>query len=413
MIQELPVNSRGVPSLAELVEGQMARDEIRSISIDDLLGRDEVEPRQELLDRCIRGQVVMVTGAGGSIGSELCRQIIRLNPQKLVLFEQSEFALYQIHQELTEVVQAANLDIPLIPILGSVGDRNQVDGVLGALGVHTIYHAAAYKHVPLVEFNIVAGTVNNALATWELAESAIAFGVRSFVLVSTDKAVRPASVMGASKRLAELVLQALHRRGSRTRFCIVRFGNVLGSSGSVVPLFKQQIAEGGPVTVTDPDVTRYFMTIPEAAGLLLQAGSMGEGGDVFLLDMGDAVKIIDLARLMIRLAGLSERTAERPDGDIEILFTGLRPGEKLAEDLLASSNVCETEHPMIMRAHEEGMVWSDLEPRLIALTDACANANPGDVRALLGETISDFMPEGDILDFTCQHELRNKVTADT
>lgn len=397
-LQSLPVKVRTVPSLTELVEGKVALDEVRPIAIDDLLGRDVVEPRQELLDRCIRDQVVMVTGAGGSIGSELCRQIMRLQPKKLILFERSEFALYQIHQELLEIGRSEGLSLQVMPILGSVGNRAQVDGVLSSFDVNTIYHAAAYKHVPLVEFNVVAGAMNNTLSTWVLAEAAIAAQVDSFVLISTDKAVRPTNVMGATKRLAELVLQALHLRQASTRFCMVRFGNVLDSSGSVVPLFKQQIADGGPVTVTDPEVIRYFMTIPEAAALVIQAGSMGQGGDVFLLDMGEAVKIADLARLMIRLAGFTERTRENRRGDIEIQYTGLRPGEKLYEELLIGEESSDTEHSMIMRAHEEDMEWEELESRLVALREACLASDAVAVRSLLQETVTGFTPDEDMAD---------------
>ena len=401
-LQVLPVKVRTVPSLTELVEGKVSLDEVRPIAIEDLLGRDAVEPRQDLLDRCIRGKVVMVTGAGGSIGSELCRQILRLAPGRLLLFERSEFALYQIHQELLHAAEEAGVAVEVMPILGSVGDRAHVESVLETFGVETIYHAAAYKHVPLVEYNVAAGVGNNALATWTLAEAAIRTGVSSFVLVSTDKAVRPTNVMGASKRLAELVLQALQRRGSSTRFCMVRFGNVLDSSGSVVPRFKSQIQAGGPVTVTHPEVIRYFMTIPEAAGLVLQAGSMGSGGDVFLLDMGDAVKIADLARLMIRLAGLTERTEERRHGDIEIRYTGLRPGEKLYEELLIGDDPRETDHPMIMRANEAELPWEVLEGRLVELREACAKSDPGLIRTLLTEMVEGFTPDQDIADLSWQ-----------
>ena len=391
-LRPLPVTVRTVPSLTELVEGRISVDEIRPIAVEDLLGRDSVEPKQELLDRCIRGRVVMVTGAGGSIGSELCRQIIHLKPRKLLLFERSEYSLYQIHAELKAVAEEERLGCDITPILGSIGDQTHVSHVLGSFDVDTIYHAAAYKHVPMVEYNVASGVLNNSLSTLVLAEAAIATGVDSFVLVSTDKAVRPTNVMGASKRLAELILQALHLRGSSTRFCMVRFGNVLDSSGSVVPIFKKQIAEGGPMSVTHPDVIRYFMTIPEAAALVLQAGSMGTGGDVFLLDMGDAVKIADLARLMIRLAGLTERTKERPGGDIEIAFTGLRPGEKLYEELLIGEDVLQTDHPMIMRGNEESIPWDQLEAVLIDLETACRTGDIPMVIDLLQRAVSGFKP---------------------
>lgn len=397
-LRDYPVMVRTVPSLTELVEGRVTLEEMRPIAIEDLLGRDQVQPKRELLDRCIRGKVVMVTGAGGSIGSELCRQILRLDPERVVLFERSEFALYEIHQEMLQVIEDESLGVEVSPLLGSVDDRDLVQGLMKTFSVDTIYHAAAYKHVPLVEYNTAEGVRNNALATWALAEAAMAAGVSSFILISTDKAVRPTNVMGASKRLAELVLQSLHTRGSSTRFSMVRFGNVLDSSGSVVPRFKKQIADGGPITVTHPDVIRYFMTIPEAAGLVLQAGSMGSGGDVFLLDMGDAVRIADLARLMIRLAGLTERDAEHPHGDIGIQFTGLRPGEKLYEELLIGNDAISTEHPMIMRANEVELSWDILQGKLIELDSACARRDPLLIRRLLQETVEGFAPDPDIAD---------------
>ena len=397
-LQMLPVKVRTVPSLEEIVEGEAVVEAIRPIAIEDLLGRDPVDPRQDLLDRCIRGKVVLVTGAGGSIGSELCRQIVRLAPEKLILLERSEFALYSIHQELLAGLDDLGHSPEVLPILGSAGDRSHVSTVMADFDIDTVYHAAAYKHVPLVEYNVASGIMNNAIATHVVAQAAIDHGVSSFVLVSTDKAVRPTNVMGASKRLAELVLQALHTHGSSTRFCLVRFGNVLDSSGSVVPRFKEQIESGGPITVTHPEVIRYFMTIPEAAGLVIQAGSMGTGGDVFLLDMGDAVRIADLARLMIRLAGLTERTEERRRGDIEIRYTGLRPGEKLYEELLIGDDPMSTEHPMIMRANESELPWTELEARLVELEEACRGSNVGRIRELLEQTVEGFSPDQDIAD---------------
>lgn len=397
-LRSLPVKVRTVPTLSELADGSIRVDEIRPIAVEELLGRDPVAPIPTLLDRCIRDHVVMVTGAGGSIGSELCRQIIRLRPRTLVLLERSEYALYSIHDELRATLAEQGLDCELAPILGSAGDRTHLRHLLRGFGVQTIYHAAAYKHVPMVEFNVASGIMNNSLLTLALAEEAIDAGVESFVLVSTDKAVRPTNVMGASKRLAELVLQALHLRGSETRFCMVRFGNVLDSSGSVVPVFKRQITEGGPISVTHPEVIRYFMTIPEAASLVLQAGSMGSGGDVFLLDMGDAVRIADLARLMIRLAGLTERTEERPDGDIEVVYTGLRPGEKLYEELLIGDDVLETEHPMIMRGNEETIDWHALEPVLRSLESACRSGDVPALMSLLKQVVSGFTPDAEASD---------------
>ncbi|MCH2132760.1 MAG: polysaccharide biosynthesis protein [Phycisphaerales bacterium] len=401
-LKSLPVTVRTVPSLAELLDGTASLDEVRPIAIEDLLGRDIVEPQQELLQQCIRDRVVLVSGAGGSIGSELCRQILRLGPRRLVLLERSEYALYEIERELSEIKASEGLDVTLTPVLGSVRDRVRGEDVLRTFGVQTVYHAAAYKHVPLVEYNISAGVGNNSLATWTFAEASIAAGVESFVLVSTDKAVRPTNVMGASKRLAELVLQALQRRQTDTRFCMVRFGNVLDSSGSVVPRFKQQIASGGPITVTHPEVIRYFMTIPEAAELVLQAGSMGEGGDVFVLDMGEAVKIADLARLMIRLAGLSERTSDDPHGDIEVQYSGLRPGEKLYEELLIGDNVSGTDHPMIMRAAEAELPWETLEAHLQSLVQACRAPDPERIRALLQTVVEGFKPEKELVDLVWQ-----------
>ena len=409
-LKSLPVTVRTVPSLAELIDGTASLDEVRPIAIEDLLGRDVVEPRTELLERCIRDRIVLVSGAGGSIGSELCRQILRQQPRRLVLLERSEVALYEIERELAEICQAESIDVPITPILGSVRDRVRGEDVLRTFGVQTVYHAAAYKHVPLVEYNISAGVGNNSLATWTFAEASIAAGVETFVLISTDKAVRPTNVMGASKRLAELILQALQRSQDKTRFCMVRFGNVLDSSGSVVPRFKQQIASGGPLTVTHPEVIRYFMTIPEAAELVLQAGAMGTGGDVFVLDMGEAVKIADLARLMIRLAGLTERTSEEPHGDIEILYTGLRPGEKLYEELLIGDNVTGTEHSMIMRASEAEIPWEELKTHLEFLVEACRGPAPEDIRNRLHQVVEGYVPERDIVDLVWQERADREAS---
>ncbi len=316
-------------------------------------------PKPRLFGSCIRGKCVLVTGAGGSIGSELCRQIIRLSPSRLVLFEMSEIALYNIERELEEVAAHEDLTVEIVPLLGNAHHRHRVREVLAAFGVQTVYHAAAYKHVPIVEHNVVEGIHNNVISTWYTAEAALETGVETFVLVSTDKAVNPANVMGATKRLAELVLQALQERTTQTRFCMVRFGNVLASSGSVVPLFQEQIRRGGPVTVTHRDVIRYFMTIPEAAQLVIQAGSMAKGGDVFVLDMGRPVRIDDLARRLVNLMGLTVRDANNPEGDIEIEYTGLRTAEKLFEELLIGTNVTGTDHPMIMRAMEHRLAVAE------------------------------------------------------
>jgi FlaA1/EpsC-like NDP-sugar epimerase len=357
-----------------------------------------VAPDQALLHKNITGKVVMVTGAGGSIGSELCRQIIHLAPEKLVLFELSEFSLYQLEKELEKL----NLDVPVVPVLGTVLNQQRVGAVCQHFQVKTIYHAAAYKHVPIVERNTNEGIRNNVFGTLSCAQAAIQTGVETFVLVSTDKAVRPTNTMGASKRLAELVLQALAQSEElcrNTRFTMVRFGNVLGSSGSVVPLFREQIAAGGPVTVTDPDIIRYFMTIPEAAELVIQAGAMGQGGDVFVLDMGEPVKILELARRMIHLSGFSVRDEANPDGDLEIQFTGLRPGEKLYEELLIGDNVTETAHPKIMRAEEVVIVWSALETVLQQLEAANLDDNSAEARKLLLSTIDGFEPQCELNDW--------------
>lgn len=353
----LGVHVHSLPPLEQLMVGKISKDAIQEVDIADLLGRDPVAPQIDLLNRDIVGLAVMVTGAGGSIGSELCRQILHVGPSRLLLLEQSEYALYVIDQELS----AEFPHIEIIPALGSVLEQARLERLMRRHQINTVYHAAAYKHVPLVESNPFEGVRNNTMGTYIAALAAVAAGVKTFVLISTDKAVRPTNVMGASKRLAELSLQAFAREQSSTRFCMVRFGNVLGSSGSVVPLFRRQIAEGGPLTVTHPDVTRYFMTIPEAAQLVIQAGAMGQGGDVFVLDMGEPVRIIDLARQLIHLSGLAECTAAHPEGDIEIVVTGLRPGEKMYEELLIASSIVEpTDHPRILKAFEASLSMSDV-----------------------------------------------------
>lgn len=350
-LEPFPVHVRVLPSITQLARGMVQFSDLREVEVEDLLGRESVAPKPLLFSANIAGLTVMVTGAGGSIGSELCRQVLLAAPKRLVLVEHSEFALYTIHQEL----QALAASVEIVPVLSSVLDERRMVALMARWPVNTIYHAAAYKHVPLVEANPWEGLRNNAVGTLRLARAAIEAGVQTFVLISTDKAVRPTNVMGASKRLAELVLQmlAVELGNSPTRFTMVRFGNVLASSGSVVPLFRRQIAAGGPITLTHPDVTRYFMTISEAAQLVIQAGAMGVGGDVFVLDMGAPVKIMDLARLMIRLSGYDERTPENPEGDIEIVTVGLRPGEKLYEELLIGTGDAEsTQHPKIMKVFE-------------------------------------------------------------
>ena len=350
-IEPIFARVREIPDLKAVVNGNIELSDIRELDIVDLLGRDTVPPKEDLLDKNICAKVIMVTGAGGSIGSELCRQIYKRQPKVLILFEQSEYSLYAIDKELSSQHNSA---VRIIPILGSVMNESKMQRIMQSYGVQTVYHAAAYKHVPLVECNPIEGLRNNSVGTAQCLNAAVAAAVETFVLVSTDKAVRPTNVMGASKRLAELYCQAVAHQQSATNISIVRFGNVLGSSGSVVPLFKRQIAEGGPITVTHPEVTRYFMTIPEAALLVIQAGAMGQGGDVFLLDMGESVKIRDLAAQMIALSGLKLKETPQSEGDIEILYTGLRPGEKLYEELLIDQdNTQATSHERIVRSYEK------------------------------------------------------------
>ncbi|HIF9463265.1 TPA: polysaccharide biosynthesis protein [Photobacterium damselae] len=366
-----PIAVQSVPSVEDIAAGRATSTEIKDLDIADLLGRAAVEPNTDLLKRNIRNQNVMVTGAGGSIGSELCRQILKQHPKKLVLFELNEYNLYSIDKELRKIVANTNSSTEIISALGTVQRQNRVERLMMAHHIDTVYHAAAYKHVPMVEDNIVEGVRNNVFGTLATAEAAINAGVRNFTLISTDKAVRPTNIMGATKRMAELVLQALADRQGSTTFTMVRFGNVLGSSGSVVPLFKEQIRKGGPVTVTHPDIIRYFMLIPEAAQLVIQASAMAKNGQVFVLDMGEPVKILDLAHRMIHLMGFSEKTELNPDGDIEIRFTGLRPGEKLYEELLIGSNVEGSSHPKIMTAKEDKLSWDEMEALLTILDDCC------------------------------------------
>jgi FlaA1/EpsC-like NDP-sugar epimerase len=401
-LEPLKVKIKVTPPIASLVNGELRLQDIRDIEIEDLLGRDPVAPDPELISTCIEDKTVMVTGAGGSIGSELCRQIIELKPKSLILLDISEFALYSIEQELLELKKARRFEVDVQPFLGSVLDRERCERIMRTFAVDTIYHAAAYKHVPLVEHNPIQGLRNNAFGTQMLAEAAIAASVSCFVLISTDKAVRPTNVMGASKRLAELILQAFARTQSKTRFCMVRFGNVLGSSGSVVPLFRKQIMAGGPITVTHPEITRYFMTIPEAAQLVLQAGSMGEGGDVFVLDMGEPVKILDLARRMVHLSGLEVKGESDALDAIEIQHVGLRPGEKLYEELLIGGNVEGTQHPLILRAQENELPWAILQRLLADLEKACGNLDYEAARCLLSEAVQEYTPNGGIEDLIWQ-----------
>ena len=415
-LEGFPLHVRSVPGFMDLASGRVKVDDIQEVDIVDLLGRDAVPAQGELLERCVKGKSVLVTGAGGSIGSELCRQILALQPTSLLLFEHSEFNLYSILSELEQRVARESLPIRLLPILGSVRNPLKLRDVMKTWKVNTVYHAAAYKHVPMVEHNIAEGVLNNVIGTLNTAQAALEVGVENFVLISTDKAVRPTNVMGSTKRLAELTLQALSReiapvlfgdtgnvsRVNKTRFTMVRFGNVLGSSGSVIPLFHKQIKSGGPLTVTHPKITRYFMTIPEAAQLVIQAGSMGQGGDVFVLDMGEPVKIIELAEKMIHLSGLSIRSDKNPHGDIALEFTGLRPGEKLYEELLIGDNVVATQHPMIMSANEDYLSWDELKAKLTELLTAVEHDDYTRVRQILRDTVSGYTPDGEIVDWIYQ-----------
>jgi FlaA1/EpsC-like NDP-sugar epimerase len=397
-LEQLPVHVQTMPDTVDLVSGTARVDDIREVDITDLLGRDAVPPIPKLLDASIRGKSVMVTGAGGSIGSELCRQIVLLAPHRLVLLDLSEAALYTIDQILQDIAQRKSLDVEIVALIGSAHHQTRVREVLETYQVDTVYHAAAYKHVPLVEHNMIEGVHNNVFGTLHSAEAAIAAGVKSFVLVSTDKAVLPTNVMGATKRFSELVLQGLNQRSPNTTFSMVRFGNVLASSGSVVPLFREQIRHGGPVTVTHPEIIRYFMTIPEAASLVLQAGSMAKGGDVFVLDMGMPVRIRDLAEKMIHLMGLTVRDDHNPDGDIEIRYTGLRPAEKLYEELLIGNNVMGTDHPSIMRAEEDCLPWDELKVLLDQLWAACQRLDCAKAREVLLRGVTGYSPTKEVED---------------
>jgi FlaA1/EpsC-like NDP-sugar epimerase len=412
-LEGFPLHVRSVPNFAALASGQVKVSDIQEVDIADLLGRDSVPAQEELLEHCVTAKVVLVTGAGGSIGSELCRQILALKPSTLIMLDHSEFNLYTISSELEQRAARKGWTSQMLPTLGTVRDQAKLFEVMSTWKVDTVYHAAAYKHVPMVEHNIAEGVRNNIIGTVNTAQAALRAGVANFVLISTDKAVRPTNVMGSTKRIAELVLQALSRelapvmfgdngrisRVNKTRFTMVRFGNVLGSSGSVIPLFHKQIRAGGPLTVTHPQITRYFMTIPEAAQLVIQAGSMGTGGDVFVLDMGEPVRIAELAEKMVHLSGLSVRSERNPQGDIEIQFTGLRPGEKLFEELLIGDNVVGTGHPMIMSAHEDFIPWDILKARLGELLAAVESDDYDRVRTALCAIVSGYAPEGEIVDW--------------
>jgi len=430
----LRVSVRTLPGMNDLATGKVSLSDIRELDIDDLLGRESVKPNGLLLNRNTQNKTVLVTGAGGSIGSELCRQILQTRPKQLLLVEMSEFALYQIHLELLALVnqrvkefdetsgegavhnpasqaEERNSEVEIVPLLASVCDEVRIQEIMDTWKPHTVYHAAAYKHVPLVEHNPAEGVRNNVWGTRVCAEAAARNGVRNFVLISTDKAVRPTNIMGATKRLAEMVLQALAELNpavaaqggaaptSRTCFSMVRFGNVLGSSGSVVPLFREQIRNGGPITLTHAEITRYFMTIPEAAQLVIQAGAMGAGGDVFVLDMGQPVRIVDLARRMIELSGLTVRDQADPEGDIEIAVTGLRPGEKLFEELLIGENPTPTQHGRIMKANDPFIPWTQLQEKLSALSFATSMNDVPLIRGLLQQLVSGYQPSGEVVDW--------------
>jgi FlaA1/EpsC-like NDP-sugar epimerase len=412
VVRAARVQVRTLPGVLELAQGKVLVSDVKELDIEDLLGREPVPPNPMMLAKNITGKVVMVTGAGGSIGSELCRQIMKLSPSALLLVELTEFALYAIEQELQGQMAATDKFVPLLPLLANVRDASRMDEILCTWKPHTVYHAAAYKHVPLVEHNPAEGVKNNVLGTLNTAQLAVKHGVSDFVLISTDKAVRPTNVMGASKRMAEMVLQAqalaILQVAGKTCFSMVRFGNVLGSSGSVVPLFRKQIKDGGPITLTDERITRYFMTIPEAAQLVIQAGAMADGGDVFVLDMGEPVKIIDLAKRMVELSGLALKDEANLRGDIEIQVTGLRPGEKLYEELLIGDNPLHTSHARIMKAHEDFLPWDELQSKLAVLEAALDANNVLQIRTLLKDLVPGYQPDGEVVDWVWV-ENQNKL----
>ncbi|HLT90051.1 MAG TPA: nucleoside-diphosphate sugar epimerase/dehydratase [Woeseiaceae bacterium] len=410
-LSDFPVHVQTIPEISDLVTGRARVDDIRDVEVEDLLGRDAVPPDPKLLRASVSGKRVMVTGAGGSIGAELCRQILHLQPKTLVLYEISEFALYKIDKELRGIVESLDSDCEIIPLIGSVDEFDRAREVLEAFQVNTVYHAAAYKHIPLVEHNLLEGISNNVFGTLHLARAAIEAGVDTFVLISTDKAVGPTSVMGATKRFAELILQALQNEHPSICFSMVRFGNVLASSGSVVPLFREQIRRGGPVTVTHREIIRYFMTIPEAAQLVIQAGAMAKGGDVFVLDMGEPVKIRDLARRMINLMGLTVRDENNPDGDIAIKYTGLRPAEKLFEELLIGTDVSGTSHPRIMQANEHHIPYDELLPLLEELQVATANRDRQHAREVLKKAVAGYEPLNGIDDLVWKKQHGDAAAA--
>jgi FlaA1/EpsC-like NDP-sugar epimerase len=419
LLSKIKLSVRTLPGLSDIASGKISLSNVRELDIDDLLGRESVKPNGLLLNRNTHNKTVLVTGAGGSIGSELCRQVIKTQPRRLLLLEMSEFALYQIHQEIQSALvlyeDKPNEALEIVPLLGSVCDEVRMHEIMDTWKPHTVYHAAAYKHVPLVEHNPAEGVRNNVWGTKVCAEAAVRNGVQNFVLISTDKAVRPTNIMGATKRLAEMVLQALNETkpsadsrtlttnnsptSIKTCFSMVRFGNVLGSSGSVVPLFREQIKNGGPITLTHSDITRYFMTISEAAQLVIQAGAMGSGGDVFVLDMGEPVRIYDLASRIVELSGLTLRDELNPQGDIEIKVTGLRPGEKLFEELLIGDNPKPTQHPRILKAHEKFVPWEQLHGQLNSLNLALSVNDVPVIRSFLQQLVAGYQISGEVVDW--------------
>ena len=429
LLSKLKISVRTLPGLSDLATGKVTLSDVRELEIDDLLGREPVKPNGLLLNRNTHNKTVMVTGAGGSIGSELCRQVLKTQPRRLLLVEMSEFALYQIHQEIQSALEFREVslceDLEVVPLLASVCDEVRMHEIMDTWKPHTIYHAAAYKHVPLVEHNPAEGVRNNVWGTKVCAEAAVRNGVHNFVLISTDKAVRPTNIMGATKRLAEMVLQALNETksstdsrtlnssnsltSSRTCFSIVRFGNVLGSSGSVVPLFRKQIKNGGPISLTHPDITRYFMTIREAAQLVIQAGAMGSGGDVFVLDMGEPVRIYDLACRIVVLSGLTLRNEKNLQGDIEIKVAGLRPGEKLYEELLIGDDPKPTQHPRILKAHEKFIPWDQLQGQLHLLNLALSINDVPVIRSFLQQLVTGYQPSDEVVDWVHLEQERQAL----
>ena len=387
-ISKFPVEVRMIAGIDNLISGDFNLQRVQSVDVKDILGRDPVAPNIDLLQKNIKRKNILVTGAGGSIGRELCKQIINLNPNKIVLYENNEFALYKTHMELKEFMPY----VKIIPLLSSILDAIKFKDTLQQHDIHTIYHAAAYKHVPLVEINPLDGIRNNIIGTYNCVKGALEAAVDTFILISTDKAVRPSNVMGASKRFSELILQGAHKCSNGNNFSMVRFGNVLDSAGSVVPLFRHQIKKGGPVTVTHPEITRYFMSIPEAVELVIQAGAMAKGGDVFVLEMGEPVRIMDLAKKMIHLSGYELRNSDFPDGDIEIKITGLRPGEKLNEELIIGNNVYSTDHPQILKAEEKSINWKEIEEKTLKIKSACESLDINEACNTLKSCVDDWKP---------------------